>query len=267
MDLNELAEHVTDSAEFVIPFFQIHLPKVYGFQVTRFMVLELIVAAAMMAIFIPYARRVAKGDPPRGRFWNMLDALLIFLRDEVTRPAIGRKDADRFLPFVWTIFFFVLLCNLIGIIPWTGSPTGSLMTTASLACTTFCVVLGAGIAKFGPLQYWLSIVPRMDVGGVLGMPLKAMIFFIEIAGLFIRHLVLAVRLLANMFAGHLVLAVIVGFIGWTAQTTIFLWIGVTVPSVLCASALTLLEIFVALLQAYIFAFLSALFIGMAVHPH
>ena len=267
MDLNELAEHVTDSAEFVIPFFQIHLPKVYGFQVTRFMVLELIVAAAMMAVFIPYARCVAKGDPPRGRFWNMLDALLIFLRDKVARPAIGHKDADRFLPFVWTIFFFVLLCNLIGILPWTGSPTGSLMTTVSLACTTFCVVLGAGIVKFGPLHYWLNLVPRMDVGGVLGIPLKAMIFFIEIAGLFIRHLVLAVRLLANMFAGHLVLAVIVGFIGWTAQTTIFLWMGVTVPSVLCASALTLLEIFVALLQAYIFAFLSALFIGMAVHPH
>ncbi|MBU4271248.1 MAG: F0F1 ATP synthase subunit A [Planctomycetes bacterium] len=267
MDLNQLAEHVTDSSEFVLPFVQIHLPKVFDFQLTRYMVLELIVAAAMLAIFIPYARRVAKGDPPRGRFWNMLDALLLFLRDGVARPAIGRKDADRFLPFVWTMFFFVLFCNLIGILPWTGSPTGSLMTTASLAGVAFCTVLGAGVAKFGPVGYWKSLVPRMDVGGVLGILLTPMIFGIEVAGLLIRHLVLAVRLLANIFAGHLVLAVIVGFIGWTAQAAFVLWAGVTVPSLLGASALTLLELFVALLQAYIFAFLSALFIGMAVHPH
>ena len=267
MDLNELAEHVTDSAEFVVPFFEIHLPKVYGFQLTRFMVLEAAVAILMLALFIPYARRVAKGAPPRGRFWNMLDAVLIFLRDEVARPAIGRKEADRFLPYVWTMFFFVLFCNLVGILPWTGSPTGSLMATISLAGLTFAMVLLAGIVKFGPFGYLKSLVPQMDVGGVLSIFLMPMIFGIEVAGLCIRHLVLAVRLLANIFAGHLVLAVIVGFIGWTAQSALFLWAGVTVPSVLGAAALTMLELFVALLQAYIFAFLSALFIGMAVHPH
>lgn len=267
MDMNELAEHVSDSAEFVIPMVEFHLPRVFGFQITRFMVLELAVAVLMAAVFIPYARRVARGDPPRGRFWNMIDAMVLFLRDAVARPAIGRKDAGRFLPFVWTMFFFVLLCNLIGLLPWTGSPTSSLLVTVSLALLTFCTVIGAGAARFGPLGYMKSIVPPLDAGGVLGFFLVPMLFVIEVAGLLIKHFVLSVRLLANIFAGHLVLAVIVGFIGPAAQAAVLLCVGVTVSSVLGAAALSLLELLVAFLQAYIFAFLSALFIGMAVHPH
>jgi F-type H+-transporting ATPase subunit a len=267
MDLAELADHVTDSPDFVFPGVEIHLPKVFGFQLTRYMVLELAVAAVMLLIFIPLGRRIAKGDPPRGRFWNLFEAILLFLRDEVARPSIGRHDSDRFVPYIWNVFFFIFFCNAFGILPWAGSPTGSLMATAALAGVTFCVVVGAGVAALGPLAYTKSLVPAMDVPGALGVALVPMIFMIEVVGLLIRHMVLAVRLLANMFAGHLVLAVIVGFIAWTANAAIALWIGVTVPSVLGASALTLLELFVAFLQAYIFAFLSALFIGMAVHPH
>ncbi|MEM6798869.1 MAG: F0F1 ATP synthase subunit A, partial [Planctomycetota bacterium] len=92
-----------------------------------------------------------------------------------------------------------------------------------------------------------------------------LIFVIEVLGLFIKHLVLAIRLLANMLAGHVVLAVLLGFIGATASMTI--WWGVAPVSVLAATALSLLELLVAFLQAYIFTFLSALFIGAAVHPH
>ncbi|MBN1393673.1 MAG: F0F1 ATP synthase subunit A [Pirellulales bacterium] len=267
MDMNELAEHVSDSAEFVVPMVELHLPRVFGFQITRFMVLELAVAALMAAVFIPYARRVSAGNPPRGKFWNMIDAMVLFMRDAVARPSIGEKDAGRFLPYVWTIFFFVLACNLIGLLPWTGSPTSSLMVTASLALLTFCAVLGAGVARFGPFGYMKSIVPHMDAGGVLNLFLVPMLFAIETAGLCIKHFVLAVRLLANIFAGHLVLAVIVGFIGMVAQAAAVLCAGVTLSSVLGAVALSLLELLVAFLQAYIFAFLSALFIGMAIHPH
>lgn len=267
MDLSELADHVTDSTEFVLPGMAIHLPKVFGFQLTRYMVLELVAAALMLLIFIPLARRIGRGEPPRGRFWNMFEAVLLFLRDEVARQTIGRRDGDRFVPFVWNIFFFVLFCNLLGILPWAGSPTGSLMVTVALAGTTFCAVVGSGIAKFGPVAYGKSLVPAMEGTGALGLVMTPMVFAIEVAGLCIRHGVLAVRLLANMFAGHLVLAVILSFIAWTAKTALVVWIGVAVPSVLGAAALTFLELFVALLQAYIFAFLSALFIGMAIHPH
>ena len=89
------------------------------------MVLELVVAVLMIAIFVPLARRMATGQRPRGRLWNMFEVMVLFIRDEVARPAIGRHDADRFLPFLWTMFFFILFLNLMGLVPWAGSPTGA----------------------------------------------------------------------------------------------------------------------------------------------
>jgi len=243
------------------------LPEVFGLQLTKFMVLELAAAVLLVLIFVPLGARIATGRPPRGLVWNLLEMMLVFIRDEVVRPAIGRPYADRYLPLIWTVFFFVLFCNLAGMIPWAGSPTGALGVTGALAVITFCTVIGSGMAKFGVVGFWWGLVPHMDLSMVLGIPLKLMILLIEIAGLGIKHSVLAVRLLANMFAGHLVLAVIITFIGATASSYFVLWLGVTVGSVLAAVALSLLELFVAFLQAYIFAFLSALFIGMAVHQH
>ncbi len=105
----------------------------------------------------------------------------------------------------------------------------------------------------------------MDLPPILAVLLKPMIFVIEILGLCIKHFILAMRLLANMMAGHLVLAVILAFIAASAAS--MAWYAVTPASVLGAVALSLLELFVAFIQAYIFTFLSALFIGMAVHPH
>ncbi len=237
----------------------------FDLKLTKFMVLEVVVAVIIAVVFIWLAGRMRGGARPRGRMWNMLEAFLLYLRDHVARPAIGKQDADRFLPFLWTIFFFVLGCNLIGMVPWMGSPTGSLAVTGALALTTFSVVIGSGMTKLGLLGFWKSQVPHMDLPGVLAILLVPMIFVIEVMGLLIKHFVLAVRLLANMMAGHLVLAVIVAFISASAGS--FLWWGIAPASVFGATALSLLELFVAFLQAYIFTFLSALFIGMAVHPH
>jgi F-type H+-transporting ATPase subunit a len=108
-------------------------------------------------------------------------------------------------------------------------------------------------------------VPHMDLPLPLAIALKPMVFVIEVLGMFIKHGVLAIRLLANMMAGHLVLAVIMAFILAAANSVA--WYGVAPASILGATALSMLELFVAFLQAYIFTFLSALFIGMAVHPH
>jgi F-type H+-transporting ATPase subunit a len=200
--------------------------------------------------------------------------MLLYFRDNVARPCIGGHDADRFVPFLWTVFFFVLGCNLFGMIPWMGSPTGALATTAALALVTFLTVIGSGMKKLGPAGFWKAQVPHMDlslnIAGInfeplLKVVLLPMIFVIEVLGLVIKHGVLAVRLLANMMAGHVVLAVIIAFIGASAQS--LLWWVVAPASVLGATALSMLELFVAFLQAYIFTFLSALFIGMAVHPH
>ena len=232
---------------------------------TKFMVIEFVAAIVIAVTFIWLARKIAGGGRPRGRVWNLLEAMLVFLRDEVARPAIGKRDADKFLPFLWTIFFFVLACNLFGMLPWSGSPTGALATTGALALMTFGTVVGAGTAKMGPIGFWVGQVPHMELPLVLAIVLKPMIFGIEVMGLLIKHFVLAVRLLANMFAGHLVLAVLVTFIA-AAWNSHFIW-AIAPASILAAVALSLLELFVAFLQAYIFMFLSALFIGMAIHPH
>ena len=123
------------------------IPKVLGFQLTKFMVLELIAAALMLLIFLSLARRIRGGGPPKGLFWNFFEVMLVFIRDEVARPSIGKHDADKFLPFLWNMFFFILFCNLLGILPWAGSPTGALTVTAALAGITFCAVVGTGMSE------------------------------------------------------------------------------------------------------------------------
>jgi F-type H+-transporting ATPase subunit a len=232
---------------------------------TKFMALEVVVALVMCILFIGLAARIRGGDPPNGRIWNMLESFLVYLRDQVARPAIGSHDVDRFVPLVWSVFFFVLGCNLMGMLPWLGSPTAAFGVTAALAFVTFIVVIGSGMAKLGVVGFWKAQVPHMDLPKPVAIFLIPMIFVIEIMGLLIKHFVLAVRLLANMIGGHVVLAVLLAFITATASSLLF-W-GVMPASVLGATALSLLELLVAFIQAYIFAFLTALFIGMAVHPH
>jgi len=294
----ELFGHVEDAPGFHIPRFlapegshgHIHIPQPFqldeslievntgidlidrsiqpfDLMITKFMILELVVALVIAVCFIGLAKGLKGGASARGRFWNLLEVFLLFIRNDVARPCIGKHDADRFMPFLWTIFLFVLGCNLIGMVPWMGSPTGALAVTGALAMLTFCMVVGTGMIKLGVVGFWKAQVPHMDLPKAVAILLIPMIFAIEILGLFIKHGVLAVRLLANMMAGHVVLAVLVGFIGASAAAGTGIWGSVTVASVLGATALSLLELFVAFLQAYIFTFLSALFIGAAVHPH
>ncbi|HEY5316097.1 MAG TPA: F0F1 ATP synthase subunit A [Pirellulales bacterium] len=284
-DASHLFQHIQDAEYFDVPRAvshtgKVHIPQPFkieqpsakigvfqpvNFAITKFMVLELVAAVLMAAIFIRVAQLISSNRPPRGRFWNMFEFMLVYIRDDVARPAIGKHDADRFLPFLWTMFFFVLICNLLGLVPWAGSATAAFGTTAALALITFGTVVGAGMAKLGPVHFWLAQVPHMDVPPALGIFLKPMIFVLELVGLLIRHFVLAVRLLANIMAGHLVLVVIITFIA--ASYSSLAWWGVAPASIVGATLLSLLELLVAFIQAYIFTFLSALFIGMAVHPH
>jgi F-type H+-transporting ATPase subunit a len=266
MDLEELANHVCDTPFFHFPWGHARLGKIFGLQLTKFMVLEVLIGLFMILVFTAMARRIKTGAAPKGLFANFFEVLIVFVRDDIARSAIGKHDADKFLPLIWNLFFFILFCNLFGALPWAGSPTASLSVTLTLALITIITVLGTGIIKFGPGRYWLTLIPHMDLSRGLKIVIVPMIFLIEVFGLGIRHAVLAVRLLANMFAGHLVIAVITSFIVATAGI-FFLWVGVTLTSLVAATALTLLEIFFAFLQAYIFTFLAALFIGMSVHPH
>ncbi|MDG1875661.1 MAG: F0F1 ATP synthase subunit A [Mariniblastus sp.] len=236
------------------------------FQPSKFVILELIGALIVCAVFIPFARRIKGGDKPSGRFSNMLDATLCYVRDEIVVPGVGSQDAKRFLPFVWTIFFFVLALNLIGMVPGLGAATGSISVTAAFALSVFLVVMGTGMKKMGVVGFLKAQAPHLDINPALKLVLLPMIWAIEVFGLMIKHMVLAVRLFANMFAGHLVLGVFVAFIGVTWGAGMLAW-GVVPVTILASIAISLLELLVAFIQAYVFAFLTSLFIGTAIHPH
>jgi F-type H+-transporting ATPase subunit a len=265
-------EHVQDSEiwEFFSQAFgdaiEIHLPKVFGFQITKYMLLELLAAGLILAIYIPLARRSANGALPKGPWWNAFESLLTFIRNEVAKPNLGDHEADRFVPFLWTLFLFILFCNLLGLFPFLGSPTASIWMTAGLAICSFIMLHAPAIAKKGLWGYLKSIWPHIDVPYV-GIGFSALIFVIEMFGTVIKSFVLAVRLFANMFAGHMVLVMLLMFILEVGKNGFsLLWSVVTVSSVLGVAALSLLELFVAFLQAYVFTFLTALFMGMSLHP-
>jgi F-type H+-transporting ATPase subunit a len=259
-------DHVLDTQDWHI-FESLHVGFQLPFFITKFMVLELIAAGLILAIFLPLAKRAQTGEPPRGPLWNAFESLLTFIRDKVAKPCIGEHDADRFVPFLWTIFLFVLFCNLLGMFPFMGSPTANINVTGALALCSFAVIHGAPIVKMGPVGYVKSHIPHIHgVPFVLSIFLVPGIVAIEILGHFIKAFVLAVRLFANMLAGHTVLAVILLFIVMARDESLFLWAPITAGSVLGVTALSLLELFVAFLQAYIFVFLTSLFLGMTLHP-
>jgi F-type H+-transporting ATPase subunit a len=287
--------------------------KKSGFCISKYMLLELLIAAVLLLLFSRLAKRLQSGEPAKGAFANLFEAMILFVRDQIARPAIDSHDhhehhdhhddhghhdhhaehghephgtpalagaggpavevhrevhdGDRFVPLLLTLFFFVLGCNLLGMVPWAGSPTASFSVTLALAGVTMLTVVVAGMLKFGFFGFFKNQVPSMDLPLPLAILLKPMIFAIEMLGLCIKHLILAVRLLANMVAGHLVLLGIMGLISAAATYSMGLWATVTGISVVSCTLFSILELFVAFLQAYIFTFLSALFIGAAVHQH
>jgi len=275
--------------------------KKTGFCISKYMLLEVALALFLLFVFTRLAGRLRGGSPPQGRIANLFEAMILFVRDQIARPAIDshdhdqhdhdhdpaddhaghaaapghavahaareHHDGDRFVPLLLTLFFFVLGCNLLGMVPWAGSPTASFSVTLALAGVTFATVVVAGMRQFGFLGFFGNQVPSMDLPLPLAILLKPMIFAIEMLGLCIKHLILAVRLLANMVAGHLVLLGIMGMITAAASYSMGMWATVAGISVVSCTLFSVLELFVAFLQAYIFTFLSALFIGASVHQH
>lgn len=237
-----------------------HLP----FGITKFVVLQLIAAVIILVLFVRLAQRVKTGEPVRGWGWNALEVVLTFIRDQVAKPALGEEDADKFVPFLWTMFLFILVNNLLGMVPFLGSATGSILVTGALAICAFAVIHGAPILRYGPIHYLKSYYPHIDAPG--GAFIGLFIAFIEVFGHFIKTFVLAVRLFANIFAGHMVLAVILSFIALAKNVDSLLFWPISIGSVLFIVALSFLELFVAFLQAYVFVYLTALFLGSTLHP-
>jgi len=256
-----IIHHIQDSNEWNIFGYHLHLPtfepvRILGFEfdfsITQHLVMMWIVSVLLITTFWLLFRR--KKLIPTG-FAGAMEAMVLFIRDEIAIPNIGLKDGKRLTPFLTTMFFFILTCNLIGLIPLFGTATGNITVTASLAVVTFISTQLMGMAKNGVLGYWKSLVPHG-----IPLPLLFIIVPIEIFGLFTKPFALAMRLFANMIAGHTVIYALIGLI--IAIGSIF----VSPFAVGFALFINLLEILVAFIQAYIFTMLSSLFIGMAMHP-
>ena len=246
------------------------LGEVGGVRVTNHLVM-LLAAAVLMLLIFPIAAR-ARGIVPRG-LRNLVESVLQYLRENVARPAL-RESTDRFVPFLWTVFFLILFANLLGMLPIDsiaslvagrpmhvgGTATGSISITAGLAICAFFAIHVGGMVEQGVVHYWKSFVPHVP------LLLWPLMFVLELVGAVVKPFALAIRLFANMIAGHIVLAVIIGFASVLAKGVTGGGLGVAAAAVLGATAISLLELFVAFLQAYIFTYLTALFLGMAVHP-
>ena len=210
-------EHVLEQYRF--PLFEelgIHLPLVQGW-LTNYMVLELLAAVLIYVLMWGLAQRTRDGELPRGVLWNGVESILSYLRDEVARPSLGDEDADTYTPFLWVLFLFVLFCNLFGMVPFLGSPTASIAVTGALALIAFGVIHVSGFRRNGAAAYVQSFIPPVHFGNPLadytiGLVLKVFIFVLEVFGALMRGVVLAVRLFANLFAGHTLLAVMLAFI-------------------------------------------------------
>jgi len=244
------AQHSLSFFGYEVPLPHLHLGDL-DLSITNHVVMMMLAAGICAAIFIPMARRWS--EVPRG-LQAFFEPVILFVRDAIVMPHLGHHLGPAFLPFFLTAFFFVFFMNALGLVPFGASATGNIFVTGALAVITLVTIVATGMRQQGPLAFWKNLVPP-------GLPLALwpLMFLIEIVGLLAKPFALMVRLWANMTGGHIVLGVVLGFI------FLFKNLPVAGISVLAAVALSILELFVAVLQAYIFTFLSALFIGAATH--
>ena len=286
-----IIEHVSNSSH-DHPIIQ--LPTLLGidFSVTKHVLMLWLVAATVFLVVSWMVRRYLKQDRliPTGAM-NGLEAMVEFVRDEIVQPNVGKKWVGTWAPLILTLFFFILGANAIGLIPvfdviglvdhyvlHTGehsfvkqllhggtTATANFNVTAALATVTFGAIILAGSLAHGFVKHWVNLVPHG-----LAWPIYILLIPIEVMGMFVRPFALTMRLAANMTGGHIAILAILSFVFLftemfgTALAGIGVGFAVSVP---LAALVSMLEIIVVLVQAYVFTLLTAVFIGMAIHVH
>jgi len=221
--------------------------------------------ALILWIFVSVGRKYRK-DPiraPRG-MQSFVEPIVIFLRDDVIKPSIGPKY-EKFMPYLLTLFFFIWINNMLGLIPIPpggANLTGNIAVTLVLALFTFFIT-----TVHGNRNYWKHIVNTPGVPAWLKLPPLPIIPLVEIIGLFTKPFVLMVRLFANITAGHIIALGFISLIYIFGEMSTGLAYGVSVVSILFNIFMTFLELLVAFIQAFVFTFLSAIYFGMAVEEH
>lgn len=262
----------------------------YDFYITNHLMMSAVVAVLLVLVAIYAASRISvrrgKGldrFQTKGRIAQLFETICAFIRDEVAAPNL-RELTDKYIYYIWTVFFFILFANVLGVIPigyilqlitgdshfshWGGSATGNLSLTMGLALLSLIAIIHIGITETGPKAFFNHFNP-IGWEDKKMLPISLMLYVLEWFSLFVKCFVLAMRLFGTMMAGHLVLAAFVGLI-FAARTAVGdgAAFAVSVPVVLVGTALTLLELFICFLQAFIFTFLTVLFISAtAVHEH
>ena len=250
-----ILDHIVDHRELHLGPLHIPLPQfeLFGIDmsITRHLVMMWIASLLLIVSLILSTKR--RGLVPSG-FANAVEAVAVFIRDDVAVPSLGTRDAPKYMPFLMTVFFFILFCNLLGLIPFGQTATGNINVTATLAAISFVVMLGAGIKHNGFFGFFKGLIPPN-----LPVALLPLMIPLELLGLLTKPFALCIRLFANMLAGHVVILSLIGII------FILKTLYVAPLSIAFSLAMYLLEIFIGFLQAYVFTLLTALFVGLCIH--
>jgi F-type H+-transporting ATPase subunit a len=270
--------HMVDSEKWEFMWWTIYLPQfepvqigplAIDFSITKHVLFMFFAAALTALLLIPAARRAQRQRAagaevgPKGAA-NVVEAFVLYLRDEVAKPNVGHHG-ERFYPYIISVFFFILMCNLLGLVPWGTSPTANISVTAALALVTFVTVEVAGMRDLG-LAQWSKTIFYAPAGttGITRWLMLVIMTPVEFGGKLTKPFALAIRLYANMTAGKAVMLALTGLLTAAALANVF-WVAPA--TILMAVAIMVLKIFVWFLQAYIFAMLTSVFIGLIRHAH
>jgi len=236
---------------------------------TKHVVFLVLAAILCLVIFLPIGRAMKSKyttTAPTG-LANAMEGLIVYFRDEVVRRNIGH-GADAYTGYILTLFFFILFMNLLGLVPFGATATGNFMVTGALAFVTFVVTEISGMRALGFAGYMGTIFYAPKGLNPVGTAIMMIILTpVEFLGKLTKPFALMIRLFANMMAGHTLVLSLLGLIFMFASGGAVVAGGVTVASIAMVSAIMLLEVFVAFLQAYIFAMLTSVFIGLIRHAH
>jgi F-type H+-transporting ATPase subunit a len=254
------------ACEVTLPTWNVNLGGPFGvvdFGPTKHVVFLLLSALLVALVVILAARAHVQSTKTIGRprgFAAGLEAVILYLRNEVFMPVLGTHGGERFIPFVLSLFFFILFCNLFGLIPYGSTPTGNISVTLTLALVTFVVVEIAGARALGRGYLGTIIYWPHDMSLPLKLLLSPIMTPVEIIGKFTKPFALTIRLFANMIAGHVIILALIGLI--------FLFgYAVALAAIPMALFIMFLEILVAFIQAFVFALLAAVFIGQIRAAH
>lgn len=272
--------HTGDAHELeFLPFGVIHLPKfdpvhlgplTLDLSPTKYVVflfLAAILTVGLLHIAAKGIQRARAAGRAPGGFAGIMEAFVLFVRDEIAIANIGHDDGPRYAPLIMSVFFFILVCNFLGLVPWGASPTGNLAVTGGLAVMMLMVIEVGGMVKLGPKGYLGTIFPHVEgLSGAGAVAMSIGMAPIEVLSKLVKPFALAVRLFGNITAGHFVILSLFGIVFLFGQFGIISW-GIGIITATVVTAIMFLELIVALLQAYVFALLSAVFIGMMQHEH